>query len=83
MSDHEALAEVLKGNKNNKTNSSRLTRWVDRLLPFKFEIFHAPGRTIGFADYLSRHPSQIHGESKKADELWNNWFKVNHVKKCN
>ena len=65
VSDHKALASVLKGNKNNKTYSSRLTRWVDRLLPFEFEIFHAPGRTMGIADYLSRHPSPIEGESMK------------------
>ena len=29
VSDHKALATVLKGNKGNKTYSSRLTRWVD------------------------------------------------------
>ena len=80
VSDHEALATVLESNKNNKTYSSRLTRWVDRLLPFDFEIiFHAPGLTIGIADCLSRHPSQNEGESVKAAELWNNWFTVNHV----
>ena len=58
VSDHKALATVLKRNKGNKTYSSRLTRWVDRVLPFDFEIFHAPERTIGiadFLDYLSRH----------------------------
>ena len=83
VSDHKALATVLKGNKGNKTYSNRLTRWVDRLLPFDFDIFHAPGRTIGIADYLSRHPSQIEGESVKAKELWNNWFTVNHVNNVN
>ena len=83
VSDHEALASVLKGNKKNKTYSSRLTRWVDRLLPFEFEIFHAPGRTMGIADYISRHPSPIEGESIKALELWNTWFTVNHVNNLN
>ena len=83
VSDHKALATVLKSNKGNETYSSRLTRWVDRLLPFDFEIFHAPGRTIGIADYLSRHPSPIEGRSVKADELWNNWFTVNHVNNVN
>ena len=29
VSDHKALATVLKGNKGNKTYSSRLTQWVD------------------------------------------------------
>ena len=56
VSDHKAVTSVLKGNKNNKTYSSRLTRWVDRLLPFEFEIAHAPGRMMGIADYLSCHP---------------------------
>ena len=65
VSDHKALATVLKSNKGNKTYSSRLTQWVDRLLPFDFEIFHAPGRTIGIADYLSRHPSPIEAQVRK------------------
>ena len=38
ISDHKALATVLKGQKANKTYSSRLTRWVDRLLPYHFEV---------------------------------------------
>ena len=82
-SDHKALASILEGNKNNKTYSSRLTRWVDRLLPFEFEIAHAPGRTMRIADYLSRHPSPIEGESVKATELCNIWFTVNHVNNLN
>ena len=83
ISDHKALTFVLKGNKKNKTYSSRLTRWVDRLFPFEFEIAHAPGRTMGIADYLSRHPSPIGGESIKATELWNTWFTVSHVNNLN
>ena len=53
--DHKALQSVLKANKGNKTFSSRLTRWVDRLLPFDFSVIHEPGRTLGLADYLSHH----------------------------
>ena len=56
---------------------------MDRLLPFEFEILHAPGRTLEIADYLSRHPSPIEGESVKASELWNTWFTVNHVNNLN
>ena len=37
---------------------SRLTRWLDRLIPFDFQIEHKPGAKIGLADYLSRHPSR-------------------------
>ena len=54
ISDHKAL--MTKPNRGNKTFSSRLTRWVDRLLPFEFEVVHVAGRTLGTADFLSRHP---------------------------
>ena len=64
-----------------KTFSSRLTRWVDRLLPFDFEITHAPGRVLGFADYLSRHPKELEGTTIHAEKLWNEWFTVNIISK--
>ena len=83
VTDHKALATILKGNKGNKSYSSRLTRWVDRLLPFDFEIEHAPGRTMGLADYLSRYPSKQKGENVKAESLRNNWLTVNVVKEMN
>ena len=38
---------------------------------------------MGIANYLSRHPSSIEGESVKASELWNTWFTVNSVKNLN
>ena len=58
VSDHKALTTILRINRWNKTYSSRLTRWVDRILPFQFNVVHAPGRTMGIADCLSRHPSE-------------------------
>ena len=70
---------VLKPNRGSKTFSSRLTRWVDRLLPFEFEVVHVTGRTLGMADYLSRHPTELQGASLKAGALWNEWFTVNSV----
>ena len=83
ISDHKALASVLKPTTGNKTFSSRLTRRVERLLPFDFEITHAPGRVLGFADYLTRHPSEIKGNSVKAEKLWNDWFRVNTITEMN
>ena len=56
---------------------------MDRLLPFDFEIEHAPGRKIGPNNYLSRNPSNQKGENVKAESLWNNWFTVNVVKEMN
>ena len=79
VSDHKTLQSVLKANKGNKTFSSRLTRWGDRLLPFDFSVIHAPGRTIGLADYLSRHPSDYCGSTVKAEEMFNSWFTINVV----
>ena len=46
ISDHKALASVLRPNRGSRTFSSRLPRWVDRLLPFEFEVIHAPGRVL-------------------------------------
>ena len=83
VSDHKALSSVLKPNRGNKTFSSRLTSRVDRLLPFQFEVVHAAGRTLGMADYLSRHPSEMQGAAVKAETLWNEWFTVNSVSSLN
>ena len=79
VSDHKALQSLLKSNKGNKTYSRRLTRWVDILLPFDFSIVHTPGRTLGMANYLSRHPSEYEGASIQAEKLFNDWFTVNVV----
>ena len=50
QTDHQALLSALKNNRGNKTYQSRLSRWVDRLLPFNFTIEHIPVENIGFAD---------------------------------
>ena len=70
---------VLKPNRDNKTFSSRLTRWVNRLLRFEFEVVHVPGRTLGMSDNLSRHPTALQGATVKAESLWNEWFTVDSV----
>ena len=56
QTDHRAPLTALNENCGNKTYQSRLTRWVDILLPFNFNLEHIPGKNMGFADYLSRHP---------------------------
>ena len=78
--DHKALQSVLKSNKGNKSFSSRFTRWVDRLLPFEFSVVPTPGRTLGMADYLSRHPSEYEDSIAIAEQLFKDWFTVNVVK---
>ena len=49
---------MMKENRSNKSYNSRLTRWIDRLLPFQFDIEHLPGAKKGLVDYISRNPSQ-------------------------
>ena len=57
QTDHRAaLLTALNENRGNRTYQSRLSRWVDILLPFNFNLEHIPGKNTGFADYLSRHP---------------------------
>ena len=57
VTDYKALTSALEGNRSNKTYQSRLTRWVDRLLPYQFKIVHITGKDMGIVDYLSREPT--------------------------
>ena len=70
---------VLKLNRGKKIFSSRITRWVDRLLSFDFEVVHAPERTLGMPNLLSRHPTEQLDSLVKAETLWKEWFTVNCV----
>ena len=70
---HKALVSLLNGNnKKNKTMFGRLTRWIDRIIPFDFVIEHMPGAKSGLVDYLSRHPV---GEATRMS-LYDNTFTV-------
>ena len=66
-----------------KQVSSRLTRWVDRLLPFEFEVIHAPGRVLVLADHITQHPTEMKGTAVKAEKLWNDWFTENTITRIN
>ena len=49
VTDQKALVSPLNGNnKKNKTRFSRLTRWLDRLIPFDFQVEHEPGKKSGW-----------------------------------
>ena len=58
ITDHRALLSIMKENRSNKSYNSRFTRWVDRLLPFQFDIEHLPEAKMGLVNYISRNPSQ-------------------------
>ena len=58
----------MKEHRSNKSYKSRLTRWIDRLLPFDFNIEHIPGAKMGLVDYVSRQPNQAAKVTNKYDE---------------
>ena len=68
ITDHRALLSIMKKHRSNKSYNSRLTRWIDRLLPFDFNIEHIPGAKMGLADYISRQPNQEAKVTNKYDE---------------
>ena len=58
----------MKKHRSNKSYNSRLTRWIDRLLGFDFNIEHIPGAKMGLIDYISRQPNQEAKVTNKYDE---------------
>ena len=68
ITDHRALLSIMRENRSNKSYNSRLTRWVDRLLPFEFSIDHLPGTKKGLVDYISRDPHQQAANISTYDE---------------
>ena len=58
----------MKQNRSNKSYNSRLTRWIDRLLPSQFDIEKLPGAKMGLVDYFSRHPNQKAKEVSACNE---------------
>ena len=58
----------MKEHRSNKSYNSRLTHWVDRLLPFDFNIEQIPGAKMGLVDYISRQPNQQAKVTNKYDK---------------
>ena len=56
---HQALISALNASERFKTSQSRLTRWIDRLIPFNFDIKHLAGSKMGLINYKSRNPVGI------------------------
>ena len=54
ITDHKALLSLLNGNnKKTKTMISRLTIWLDFLIPIDFEVEHKPrAKIISFSKYV-------------------------------
>ena len=67
LTDHRALLLVLKSHRSNKSYNSRLTRWIDRLLHFDFNIEHIPGNRMEIS-WLHFAPTK--SESRKHHSIW-------------
>ena len=48
ITDHRALLSIMKEHRSNKSYNSRLTRWIDRLLPFDFKLNIYPVQKWGW-----------------------------------
>ena len=57
--DHQALISALNASERSKTSQSRLTCWIDRLIPFHFDIKHLAGSKLSLIDYISRNPVEL------------------------
>ena len=68
ITDHQELLSIMKEHRSNKSYNSRLTRWVDRLLPFDFNIEHISGAKMGLVDYISHQPNREAKVTNKNDE---------------
>ena len=72
ITDHKALFLALSPNHGKKTYHSRLTRWVDRLLPLNFAIkqLGIAGKDLGFTYLISRSaPRNAISPSQKEEEF--------------
>ena len=67
QTDHRARMSILK-ERTSKIHKSRLTRWLDRLITFNFNIEHIAGTKMGLADLKSRNPSEPAKPPNEYDE---------------
>ena len=89
LTDHKALLSAMKNNRANKTYQSKLVRWVDKLLPFDFDVSHFAGENMGFTDYLSRNasgapePETIYDEKFVVTSINNSFVACNSIQSLN
>ena len=68
LTDHQALEPLIERNWSNKTYSARLTRWLDRLAHFTFNVHHIAGKHLALTVYLSRNPILLQQTDNAYDE---------------
>ena len=68
ITDHHALISDSNASERSKTSQSRLTRWIDRLIQFHFDIKHLAGNKMALIDCIARYPVGMALPSSKYDE---------------
>ena len=63
-----SLISAFNASERSKTSQSRLTRWIDRLIPIHFDIRHLAGNKMGLKDYMSRSPVSLAKPPSEYDE---------------
>ena len=54
VTEHKAILSAVLAKHSSIAMHYRLTRWVNRFLPFNLENSHLPGKDMGLSDLLSR-----------------------------
>ena len=75
LTDHQALESLIKRNRSNKTYSSRLTRWLDRLAHYNINVNHIAGKHLALTDYLSRNPTA----PPQTDDAYDEEYVINNI----
>ena len=50
ITDHQASISAFNAKEGSKTSQSRSNRWIDRIIPFHFDIKHLAGNKMGLID---------------------------------
>ena len=75
LTDHQALETLIKRNRSNKTYSTRLTKWLDRLAHFSISVSLIAGKHSALTDYLSRNPTA----PPQANDAYDEEYVVNNI----
>ena len=75
LTEHQALEPLIKRNRSNKTYSARVTRWLDRLAHFPFNVNHIAGKHLALTEYLTRNPVI----PPHADDTYDEEYVINNI----
>ena len=59
ITDHQTLISAFNASKQSKTSQSKLTKWIDQLISFNFDIKYLPWSEMGLIDYIAGNPVGI------------------------